>query len=124
MTVDSHMVIATTLGSTFMKLPPKTVKYRNYKNFNEIVFLHELDQKLIRGDLYRSEDPYFNLTEIFSSIFDENISVKLKSMHAPIKSKKIRENQALFMNKYLSKIIMQRSNVRNKYLKRPSRENF
>ena len=46
-----HMLIATTLRSTCIKLPPKTVKYWSYKNFNETVFLHELDQKLIQGDL-------------------------------------------------------------------------
>ena len=62
---DCHMLIATTLRSTFIKLSPKAVKYRSYKNFNETVFLHELDQKLIQGDLYRSDDPYFKLTEIF-----------------------------------------------------------
>ena len=44
---DCHMLIETTLRSTFIKLPPKTVKYRTYKNFNETVFLHKLDQKLI-----------------------------------------------------------------------------
>ena len=62
---DCHMLLATTLRSTFIKLSPKTVKYRSNKNFNETVFLHELDQKLIQGDLYRSDDPYFKLTEIF-----------------------------------------------------------
>ena len=38
--------------------------------------------------------------------------------------KKIRGNHAPFMNKYLSKIIMQNSKVQNKYLKCPSRKNF
>ena len=56
-----------------------------------------------------------NLTEIFSSILDK---------HAPIKSKQIRGNQAPFMNKSVSKIIMQKFKVRNKYLKWSSRENF
>ena len=35
---DYHMLIATTLRSTFIKLPPKTAKYRSYKNFSETVF--------------------------------------------------------------------------------------
>ena len=87
----------------------------SYKNFNETVFLHELDQKLDQGNLYRSHDPYLNLTEIFSSILDK---------HAPVKSKTIRRNQALFMSKYLNKIIMQKCKVRNKYLKWLSSANF
>ena len=80
------MLIVTTLRSTFIKLPPKTVKYRSYKNFNETVFLHELDQKLIQGDLYRSDDHYFKLTETFSSILNIN---------APIKSKQLEEIKLL-----------------------------
>ena len=39
-------------------------------------------------------------------------------------TKTIRGNQAPFMNKNLSKVIMTKSRIRNKYLKRSSRENF
>ena len=38
--------------------------------------------------------------------------------------KKLRGNQAKFMTKELRKAIMDRSRLKNKYLKRPSRENF
>ena len=55
------MLIATTLRSTFIKLPPKTVKYKSYKNFNETVFLQKFEQKLIQGDFYSSDDLYLNL---------------------------------------------------------------
>ena len=65
--------------------------------------------------MYHSDDLYFKLTEIFSPILNKN---------APTKSKQIRGNQAPFMNKSLSKIIMQKSKVQNKYLKWPSCENF
>ena len=84
---DCHMLIATTLRSTFIKLPPKTVKYRSYKNFSETVFLHELDQKLIQGDLYCCDDPYMSLTEIFSYILDN---------YAPVKSLKIRKLSSFY----------------------------
>ena len=109
------MLITTTLRSTFRKLPPKTVKYRSYKNFNKTVLLHELDRKLIQGDLYRPDDPYFKLTEIIPCLLSKN---------APIKSEQIRGNQALFINNSLSKMIMQKSKVWNKLLKWSSRENF
>ena len=81
---DCRMLVATTLRSTFLKVPPKTVKYRSYKNFNQTIFLQELDQKLIQGDLYRSDDPYLKLTQIISSALDK---------HAPVKFKQIRGNQ-------------------------------
>ena len=102
---NCRMLKSATLRPTFIRLAPKTVKYRSYKNFNETVCLHELDQKLIHGGLHRSDDLYLKLAEIFSSILDKD---------APIKSKQIRGNQAPFMNKSLSKIIMQKSKVRNK----------
>ena len=44
--------------------------------------------------------------------------------HAPIKSKTVRGNQAPFMNKVISKNIMNKSRIKNKYLKWPSRENY
>ena len=44
--------------------------------------------------------------------------------HAPLKTKTIRGNQAPFMNKRLSKAIMNKSRIRNKYLQWLSRENF
>ena len=77
---DCHMLIATTLRSNFIFFFPKTVKYRRYKNFNETVFLHELDQKLIQADLYCSNDPYLNLTEIFSFIPDKHAKSNLKKL--------------------------------------------
>ena len=44
--------------------------------------------------------------------------------HAPIKNKKARGNDAPFMTMELSKTIMNRSKLRNRYTKWPSRENF
>ena len=44
--------------------------------------------------------------------------------HAPLKTKRIRGNQAKFMTKELSKPIMNRSRFKKRYLKWPSRENF
>ena len=44
--------------------------------------------------------------------------------HALLKFKAIRGNQVFFMTKNLSKAIMNKSRLRNKYLKWPSRENF
>ena len=93
------MLIATNLRSTFIKLSLKTLKHRSYKKFNETFFLHELDQKLFQGDLYRSNDSYFKLTEIFSSILNK---------HGSIKSKQIRGNQAFCMNLSLSKIMIKK----------------
>ena len=79
------------------------------------IFCHELDQTLLKGEIYKSEDPYSKLTEIFQEILPK---------HAPLKSKQVRGNHTPFMNKRLSKVIMNKSRLRNKYLKWPSRVNF
>ena len=112
---DCHKLVTTILRATFLKLPPKTLRYRSYKSFNKQDFVHELDQRLIQGDIYKTENSYSKLTEIFSEVLEK---------HAPMKTKIVRGNQAPFMNKKLSKAIMNKSRIKNKYLKWPSRENL
>ena len=33
--------------------PLKIIKYRNYKGFNENIFFHEVDQTLLKGEIYK-----------------------------------------------------------------------
>ena len=49
--IDYHKLVATIFRSTCIKLPPKVVKYRSYKNFDENKFCHDPDQILIKGDI-------------------------------------------------------------------------
>ena len=44
--------------------------------------------------------------------------------HAPLKSKQVRGNHAPFMSKGLSKVVMTKFRLRNKFFKWPSREHF
>ena len=107
--------MTTIFRSTFIKLPSKAIRHRSYKIFNKQNFVHELDQKLIRGDIYKTDDSYSKLTEIFS---------KVPEKHAHAKSKTITANQSPFMNKELSNVIMNKSRIENRYLKSSSRENY
>ena len=69
---DYHMLvakIATIFRSTFIKLPPKIVKYRSYKNFDENKFCRDLDQISIKGDLYKANDPHKIVTYILYNTF-------------------------------------------------------
>ena len=50
----------------------------------------------------------------------EEIVVKLLNLYAPIKTKYIRANNSPFMNKSLSKAIMTRSRLRNRFNKHPT----
>ena len=42
---DYHRLIVSILRTSFEKLPPKFVTYRNQKNFHESDFLRDLDSK-------------------------------------------------------------------------------
>ena len=110
---DHHKV--SVFRSYFLRIPPKMIEYRNYKIFNETVFLHDLDQELLNGEMYkRNNKMYSTFTNVFRLVLDK---------YAPPKVIKVRGNQGPFMTKELSKAIMNKSKIRNKYRKWPSREN-
>ena len=61
-----HKLIFTILKSTFKKLPQKQITCRSYKNFNETDFCHDLDQELLKEEIYSHDiNSYSKLTEIF-----------------------------------------------------------
>ena len=71
---------------------------------------------MIQGEMYKcNNDMYSTFSDIFRSVLDR---------HAPLKWKMIRGNQGPFTTKRLSKTIMNRCKLRNRYIKWPSRENF
>ena len=113
---DHHKLILSFFRSYFLRIPPKTIQYRKYKTFNESSFLHELDQELLKGDMYKNNRDMFSaFTETFRRVLDK---------HAPLKTKRVRENQSPFMTKELRKAVMNKSKTRNKYIKWPSKESF
>ena len=112
---DHHKLVVSVFRSYFLRIPPKIIEYRNYKIFNETVFLHYLDQELLKGEMYkRNNKMYSTFTKVFRLLLDK---------YAPPKVIKIRGNQDSFMTKELSKAIMNKYKIRNKYRKWPSREN-
>ena len=90
-------------------LPPKTMKYRNYKNFDEDKF-----QCLFKKRLNKLNTD--NITvDIFKMTFLNVLNLAL------LTKKCLTANHFLFVNKELNKAIMQRSRFRNEYLKGKSR---
>ena len=113
---DCHKLVCSILRAPFKNIPPKLIKCRDQKHFDQKKYLHDLVSKLLQGDLYGNcDEPYEKFPEIFVDIFNHQ---------APLKEIQIRGNHALFMNKELSKAIMEKLKTRNKYLKWPSRENY
>ena len=63
---DHHKLILSVFRSYFTRIPPKIIEYRNYKNFNETVFLHALGQELLKGEMYKiNSEMYSTFTEVF-----------------------------------------------------------
>ena len=96
----------------FQKQVPITITYRNYKNYDQSLFRHELIEKL--GNINDSEVNYDTF---------ETVLITLLNRHAPLKIKFIRANNSPFMSKTLSKAVTTRTRLRNKFLKNPNKTN-
>ena len=97
-----------------VRLNPKKILYRNFKNFNEQSFLIDVENTNFNCDGKDPNRNYDNLVDTFIEIVDK---------HAPLKTKFLRGNEAPFMNKELRKAIYTRSRLKNKWNKNPTLEN-
>ena len=99
-------------------MQPKVINYRDYKEFVNGNFLTDLCDKISKETFQGHENDLENFL---------SICIQATNRHAPSKKKFIRGNQSPFMNKDLSKAIMTRSRLRNKFLKSrtlSNRENY
>ena len=103
---DFHKLTVTTLKPSYLKQEPKIFNYPNYKYFNNENFRNDL--------LYESSKKGFH--DISCEEFETLFMMTLNN-YAPMKIKYIRANNSPFMNNELSKAIMVRVRLRNKYLK-------
>ena len=112
-------MVLTMFKGRFIKQKPIEITYRDYRYFNESVFLHDLRAApfdLCESLAQRDTNLAYNFfVKTFLQVIDR---------HAPLKSKTIRRNQAPFMTKELSKAIMTRSRLRNIYNHNKTAENW
>ena len=85
---------------------PSVITYRKFKIFSNIEFIKDLEEHLTKFE---------HFDKIPSNLFKETVNIILEK-HAPTKKKYVRANQAPFITKTLSKEIMKRSSLRNKFL--------
>ena len=90
----------------------RTIIYRNYKKLDIINFRYDVEHTL--NNIPEESVNYEN--------FEKVIMEKLEK-HAAMKRKIVRANNAHFMNKVLSKAVMNRSRLRNKFTKDPTIDN-
>ena len=99
----------------FPKLPPRIISNIDFSNYHKANFINYLTEVLFEGENTESfaKDP-----DCFYKVCTEVLN-----QHAPRKKKYVRGNNKRFMNKALSKAIMQRTKLRNRFLKDPSAAN-
>ena len=90
--------------TTIKKQTPMIVTYRDYKRF---------DNKKFRESLII----YFSTGKSISYYAFENLVLHTLDKMAPIKQKHIRGNQFSFMNKDIHKVIMNKTRLRNRFLR-------
>ena len=98
---DHHHLIYGMLKAKFQRKPPLKQKYRSFKIFSQESFRTDL-----RSRLFSSHSGCFTS---FNSTLVETIE-----HHAPTKTRLLRDNQKLHVNKHLRKAIMKRSQLKNK----------
>ena len=104
--ISDHLKLVTTvMKTTFTKASPKYVHYCNYKNFNEQDFSLELRGRLEVNVVDANYETFYNV-------------LKVLNKHVPIKTKVIRGNQAPYITKAYRKVVMKRSELKAKYLKK------
>ena len=111
---DFHLMTVTVMRKTFKKLSPRIISYRSYKDFSDEKFRDCLVNNL-SNEVFSNND---NGLEKFCKTTMDTLN-----LFAPIKKKYARGNQMSFMTKDLSKEMMTRSRLRNKYLKDKTEEN-
>ena len=96
----------TVMKMYYAKQKPSIVHYRKFRNFCNDSFIK--DTELLLPKLCDQQNAPFE-------ILKESVNITLDK-HAPLKKRYVRANQSPFMNKKLSKEIMKRSRLRNKFL--------
>ena len=104
---DFHKMIVTVMKTTFQRRPAKIRNYRDYRHFDIKIFREPI--------LYELAKESVSNTDLNKFI---EICLKTLNNYAPSKKKCNRGNQMPFMNKDLSKAIMDRTRFRNKIFKK------
>ena len=98
---DHHHVIYTILKSTYVKLSPKIIRYREYKNFHKEEFQRDLHTKL-------SETIYTDYQVLHSTI------KSVVQEHAPLKQRIVRGNEKPHVKAEMRRAIMKRTRLKKR----------
>ena len=109
---DFHIMVVTVMKAYFQKQKPTVVTYRDYKNFPENDYRQKITYELsLLG--YANDIPFGVFMNICKATLDKV---------APLEQKYVRSNHSPFLNKEILKAIMNRTRLRNKFLRSRSTE--
>ena len=103
---DFHKMSATVMKMYYTKQKPSIVYYRKFKNLCNDSFIKDIESLLSK---------LCNQQNVPFKILKESVNITLDK-HPQLKKRYVRANQSPFMNKTLSKEIMNRLRLRNKFL--------
>ena len=106
--------MVTVMKTTFEKLKPNIINYRNYRKFSNDKFRENLISRLSTENIRVDCNGMIKIFQICIKTLDEL---------APQKKKYSRGKNMLFINKAIKKAFMKRSRLRNIYLKNRSYNN-
>ena len=110
----SEFHLMTVMRKTFKKLMPRLINYRSFKSFSNDDFRVSLMDDLSNENFVNNDNGLEKFCKVATNTLNK---------FAPIKKKYARGNQMPFITKELSKEIMTRSRLRNKYVKEKTEEN-
>ena len=114
---DSHNMIYTTLKLKAPILPPKTITYRNYKCFQEDLYIEDVKRIPVTACQIFDDptDNYWALQPLLTDVINE---------HAPLKTVRVRATEVPFMNRKLKRAVRNKMRLFNAYRKHPIPRNW
>ena len=111
---DFQKMTITVMKTTFQKLKPKLIYYRDYSMFSKDKFREKLSSKSSMQNISSTINGLENVLQIFIGVLDKLV---------PQKKKYNRGNNVPFMNKPLARAHTKRSRLWNRFLKNRSEVN-
>ena len=99
------MLVVTVLKTCFSKKKPRELEYRNYKNFNSVLFNEDL-KYMFSQDPVNSCDKF---DKVFLEVLDKNAPKKKKII--------LRAKYSSYVSKALRKAVMKKSYLEKLYFK-------
>ena len=111
---DFHKIIVAVMKMHFPKMKPRVIRYQKYKIINNDAFINTLRKELTKQKKF----------EMRKGLTHSQKFVHMFLINTPLKIKRyLRSNHKPFMNNEISKAIMTKTRLRNRFLKNRSNRN-